>query len=227
MCRTKSCSCSRIRDVVVAQGPPYRGRIGWGLRPPLLSYTMRCDSPIARSTGAPHPQRMSNYRRVWIPGGTFFFTVALEDRRARLLVEHIDSLRRAFARATSAAPFVIDSVVVLPDHLHAVWTLPPGDDDYATRWARIKAEFSRTLPTGERVSASRARKRERGIWQRRYWARAIVDQRDLTAHIDYVHFNPVKHGHAARAADWPWSSFHRFVRDGVLTEDWASPLGTS
>ena len=170
---------------------------------------------------------MPNYRRVWVPGGTYFFTVALDDRSSRILVERIDALRRAFALAKRAAPFAVDAIVVLPDHLHAVWTLPLDDSDYATRWARIKAEFSRALPGGERVSASRLRKRERGIWQRRYWARAIVDERDWAAHVDYVHINPVKHGHATRAADWPWSSFHRFVRDGVLTRDWATVPGVS
>ncbi len=166
---------------------------------------------------------MPNYRRVWIPGGTYFFTVAIADRSQRLLAEHIDLLRAAFARARIAMPFAVEAIVVLPDHLHAVWTLPPGDADYATRWSRLKADFARALPVSERIGASRARKRERGLWQRRYWARAIVDDRVFDAHVDYVHFNPVKHGHVAHAADWPWSSFHRFVRRGVLSRDWAAP----
>jgi putative transposase len=167
---------------------------------------------------------MPNYRRVWIQGGTYFFTVAIADRTSNILTARIDDLRGAFRRAHHARPFTLDAIVVLPDHIHAVWTLPSGDADYATRWSHIKAEFSRASPAREPAGASRARKRERGIWQRRYWARAIVDERDLAAHIDYVHINPVKHGHAARAADWPWSSFHRFVRDGRLAEDWAAPL---
>jgi putative transposase len=166
---------------------------------------------------------MPNYRRVWIPGGTYFFTVAIADRTSGLLTARIDDLRGAFRRTHRARPFVLDAIVVLPDHIHAVWTLPPDDADYATRWAHIKAEFSRALPACEHTSASRTRKGERGIWQRRYWARAIVDERDLAAHIDYVHINPVKHGYVARAADWRLSSFHRFVRDGRLDEDWAAP----
>lgn len=166
---------------------------------------------------------MPNYRRLWIPGGTYFFTVALADRRSALLTSRITELRAAFLHALTARPFATEAIVVLPDHIHAVWTLPPGDADYATRWSHIKATFSRALPAAERASASRARRRERAIWQRRYWARAIVDENDFAAHIDYVHINPVKHRLAASAAEWPWSSFHRYVREGVLAEGWAAP----
>jgi putative transposase len=166
---------------------------------------------------------MPNYRRVWIPGGTYFFTVAIANRQSKLLVDRIANLRAAFRTALSARPFTIDAIVVLPDHVHAVWTLPADDENYAIRWSHIKAEFSRSLPAGERACASRARKRERGIWQRRYWARAIVNGKDFAAHVDYVHINPVKHGLVARSSDWPWSSLHRFVRGGLVEESWASP----
>jgi REP-associated tyrosine transposase len=167
---------------------------------------------------------MPNYRRIWIPGGTYFFTVALADRQSALLTTHITELRTAFRIARGARPFATDAIVVLPDHIHAIWTLPPGDTDYATRWSHIKAMFSRALPASERLSASRARKRERGIWQRRYWARAIVDENDFAAHVDYAHINPVKHGLAACAREWPWSNFHRYVREGVLAQEWAAPV---
>ena len=167
---------------------------------------------------------MPNYRRVWIPGGTYFFTVALVDRRSTLLVDRIAELRSAFRTAWIARPFTIDAIVVLPDHLHAVWTLPTGDADYAKRWSQIKAMFVRALSAREYVCPSRAHKRERGIWQRRYWARAIMDEQDFDAHVDYVHINPVKHGLVSQTRAWPWSSFHRYVRNGVLDEMWAASV---
>ena len=111
-------------------------------------------------------------------------------------------------------------MVVLPDHLHAIWTLPWDDADFPLRWRLIKTWFSRNLPLGEHRRASRVDKGERGIWQRRYWEHLIRDEIDFARHVDYIHWNPVKHGFVARAKDWPYSTFHRFVRDGVLTEDW-------
>lgn len=165
--------------------------------------------------------RMSNYRRVWVPGGTNFFTANLLERNQRLLVDHIDLLRAAFAQARPTRPFDMIAAVVLPDHLHCVWQLPIGDADNASRWRAIKAAFSRSLPPGEWRSARRIAKGERGIWQRRYWEHLIRDERDLATHIDYVHFNPLKHGHVARVRNWPYSTFHRYVRDGILPADWA------
>ena len=108
---------------------------------------------------------MIDYRRNFIARGSFFFTVNLAERRLRLLTEHIDELRTAFREVRRRHPFSIDAMVVLPDHLHAAWTLPEGDADFATRWRQIKSAFSRRLPAGERISASRAAKGERGIWQ--------------------------------------------------------------
>lgn len=164
---------------------------------------------------------MTNYRRNFIAAGSFFFTVNLEDRRQSLLTDNIALLRSAFRYARVRHPFTIDAIVVLPDHLHAVWTMPEGDADYALRWRLIKSSFSRVLPHGETVSTSRAAKGERGIWQRRYWEHTLRDEDDYARHVDYIHFNPVKHGHVRRVRDWPYSSFHRMVRLGVYPEDWA------
>ncbi len=180
------------------------------LRPWLMAHVWR----------AFHARVMPNYRRVRVPGGTYFFTVNLLERHRRLLVERIDVLRLAFAEARAARPFFVVAAVVLPDHLHCVWTLPPGDADNATRWRHIKTAFARALPSAERRSPRRVAKGERGVWQRRFWEHLIRDERDLTAHVDYVHFNPVKHGHAACAAAWPYSSVHRYVARGDLAADW-------
>ena len=157
---------------------------------------------------------MPRYIRATIPGGTFFFTVALLERRRRLLVEHIDELRAAFRTVRRSRPFSIDAIVILPDHLHCIWTLPANDADFSTRWRLIKAAFSRSIPNGERLSMRRERTGERGIWQRRFWEHAIRDDTDLARHVDYIHFNPVKHGHVGRVEDWPYSSFHRYMREG-------------
>ena len=166
-----------------------------------------------------------HYRRAHVPGGTYFFTVALADRRSTLLTDQADGLREIVRAVRLRHPFEIVAMVLLPDHLHAIWQLPPGDADYATRWALVKAGFSRGIPKGERVSPSRAAKRERGIWQRRYWEHLIRDERDLQAHVDYIHYNPVKHGYVVRPSAWPHSSIHRHIRMGWLTEDWAGSPG--
>lgn len=165
---------------------------------------------------------MPNYIRAHVPGGTFFFTLALLDRRKRLLVEHIDLLRDSFAHVLRRRPATINAIVVLPDHLHCIWTLPADDADFSTRWRLIKGRFSSGLPLSDGEPMRRTVKRERGIWQRRYWEHAIRDERDLQAHIDYVHFNPVKHGHVRRAADWPYSSFRRWVKLGLYSPDWGA-----
>ena len=163
---------------------------------------------------------MTGYRRNFIAGGSFFFTVNLADRRQQLLIEHIEELRDVFRTVRQRHPFEIDAMVVLPDHLHAVWTLPEGDADHPKRWSLIKAGFSRGLPRTESIRASRLGKRERGIWQRRYWEHQIRDDGDLVRHVEYVHFNPVKHGYVKQAADWPYSSIHRFIREGRVAETW-------
>lgn len=161
------------------------------------------------------------YRRALVPGGTFFFTVNLADRSQTLLTDHIATLRASVRQVMTAHPFEILAMVVLPDHLHALWQLPEGDSNYPLRWLLIKSGFSRAFCPGESIRLSRRLKRERGIWQRRYWEYQIRNEHDLLQHIDYIHFNPVKHGHVQRAVDWPYSSIHRYVREGMLTEDWA------
>lgn len=164
---------------------------------------------------------MSNYRRVWVPGGTYFFTVNLLERQRRLLVDRIDDLHAAFRQTRAVRPFEILAIVVLPDHLHCLWQLPEDDADNANRWAQIKSGFSRRLPVEERRSARRIARRERGIWQRRYWEHLIRDGDDLRRHVEYIHFNPVKHGYSSRPVDWPYSSFRRWAARGDYPVDWA------
>lgn len=165
---------------------------------------------------------MTAYRRPNVPGATFFFTVNLAQRhKNQLLVENIDLLREMFRDVKARRPFFIDAIVVLPEHLHTIWTLPEGDADFKTRWSLIKAGFSRHIPLGERRSESRVKRGERGIWQRRYWEHVIRDEQDFERHVDYIHWNPVKHGWVKRVADWPHSSFHAYVRRGVYRADWA------
>jgi len=155
---------------------------------------------------------MAEYRRLRIAGGCYFFTVNLADRGSDRLVRDIALLRDAVACTRVRRPFRIDAWVVLPNHLHAVWTLPYGDDDFSTRWATIKRLFAFHAYGEEPRSASRAARRERGLWQRRFWEHAIRDDDDYRAHVDYVHFNPVKHGFVTDAGDWPYSTLHRRLR---------------
>jgi putative transposase len=158
-----------------------------------------------------------------VPGATYFFTVALAERRGNdRLVRDIGALRDAFRQTRDAHPFRIDAIVVLPDHLHCLWTLPAGDDDFPLRWRLIKARFSRSLMANERISPSRARKGERGIWQRRYWEHLIRDKDDFRRHADYIHYNPVRHNYVETARDWPYSSFRLWVRKGLYPVDWAA-----
>jgi len=165
---------------------------------------------------------MPDYRRHRVAGGTYFFTVNLLERYPNdLLVRHIDLLRAVVRAVRKKRPFQIDAWVVLPDHLHCVWTLPDGDDDFTVRWRLIKQDFSKELPATEHRSVVRIARGERGIWQRRFWEHTIRDEADYAAHIDYVHINPVKHGYVKRVVDWPYSTFHRDVERGVYPRDWA------
>ena len=163
-----------------------------------------------------------NYRRAWHMGGTYFFTVNLLQRKNnRLLVEHIDVLRRVVKTVKASHPFTIHAWVVLPEHLHCVIELPKGDADFKTRWMLIKMLFSKAIPKTEYVSKIRQQRRERGIWQRRYWEHLIKNDADYAAHMNYVHINPVKHGLVTQVMDWPYSTFHRLVKMGVYPFDWA------
>ena len=168
---------------------------------------------------------MSDYRRYFVAGGTYFFTV-VTGGRAPLFAN--DAARQllgsVFRRCLLREPFQIVAIVLLPDHLHSLWTLPRGDNDYSERWRWLKSEFTRQwLSLGGAEPSSRlAQQREgrRGVWQRRFWEHTIRDETDLERHADYIHFNPVKHGLVQRPRDWPWSSFHRWTRLGHYSPDW-------
>jgi putative transposase len=147
-----------------------------------------------------------HYRRARIKGGTYFFTLNLAERKKTLLIDHIDNLRECLNTVKRRHPFKLDTMVILPDHLHAMITLPNNDDDYATRWMLIKQGFSRQLPKIERINKSRKTKGERGIWQRRYWEHFIRNQDDYKKHVDYIHYNPVRHGYVNKAVEWKYST---------------------
>jgi putative transposase len=164
---------------------------------------------------------MVTYRRYYVPGGTYFFTLTLADRRSALLCEHVDRLRQSFKEVREEKPFKVIAMVVLPDHMHALWRLPENDADYSGRWKSIKSRFTRAL-VRQGIQFSRTAKGEYRVWQRRFWEHTIRDQDDLNRHVDYIHYNPVKHGLVARACDWPYSSIHRYVRKGILSADWGS-----
>ena len=164
------------------------------------------------------------YRRVRMAGGTFFFTVNLANRNTDTLVRYSDEFRSVVHKVKQAHPFSIVAMVVLPEHLHTIWRLPEGDTDYPKRWSLIKAGFSRRIPAGEAIRPARLAKRERGIWQRRYWEHQIRDDLDLTRHVDYIHYNPVKHGWVSRAVDWPHSTLHGYIARGILPADWGGEV---
>ena len=169
---------------------------------------------------------MPDYRRAWHLGGTYFFTLNLLQRAGNdLLVQNVEALREAVRRVRKRHPFVIHGWVILPDYLHCVIELPERDADFALRWRLIRSTFSREIPPTEWRSPVRQRRGERGIWQRRYWEHLIRDETDFAAHMDYVHFNPAKHGLVERVKDWPYSTFHRLVERGVYPPDWAGSAG--
>ena len=160
------------------------------------------------------------YRRNRIAGGRYFFTVTLSDRKSHILTQHIGLLRAAFWQTQSQWPFTIDAIVILPEHLHAIWTLPPDDHDYSSRWRAIKSRFTHALcRTG--ITVPRDVNRECRLWQRRFWEHTLRNEQDFIHHVDYIHYNPVRHGYVVSVADWPWSSFHRYVKQGLLPRDWA------
>lgn len=150
---------------------------------------------------------MSDYRRHYQPGGSWFFTVNLRDRHSDLLTCHIGALREAVARVKRKSPFAIDAWVVLPEHMHCIWTLPENDSDYSGRWREIKKAFTKSVLV-------------QTVWQPRFWEHTIRNDEDLRRHIDYIYMNPVKHGWVKRVGDWPYSTFHRDVRNGLYPQDW-------
>jgi putative transposase len=165
------------------------------------------------------------YRRNFVAGGTFFFTATLADRRSSVLVQNIGILRHAFRITRSERPFTMDAVVVLPEHLHIVMTLPPDDADFPGRWKRIKSLFTRYV-VAQGLDYERNRRGEYALWQKRFWEHTIRDEEDLARHVDYIHYNPVKHGLVAQVCDWPHSSFHRYVKLGVLPGDWGGVVAS-
>ena len=166
---------------------------------------------------------MSDYNRTYITGGTFFFTVVtylrhpiFEDEAA------VNLLKICFHSVMIAHPFNIDAIVIMPDHLHTIWTLPDNEFDYSIRWNKIKGTFSRRY-SGDKVievTESILKKREKGIWQRRFWEHSIRDQADYNKHCDYIHYNPVKHGLVHSPSDWKHSSFKKFVANGLYNDNW-------
>jgi putative transposase len=169
---------------------------------------------------------MPNYRRAFVPGGTYFFTVVTHRRRPLFGDERYRTLLGTAMRTCRQDwPFTVDAMVLLPDHLHAIWTLPPGDDRYSGRWSVIKRTFTQWFLAeggidGE-VSAGKRREHRRGVWQRRFWEHTIADEDDFQSHFDYIHYNPVKHGYVRCPHQWPASTFHRWVEHGVYPHDWA------
>jgi len=169
---------------------------------------------------------MPDWRRAFLPGGSFFFTV-VTDGRAQILTDSPARalLGRTIRRCQERWPFEINAIVLLPEHVHAIWTLPRGDAEYAKRWGWLKKEFTKSwLAAGgveQQQTAGRIRDGRRGVWQPKYWEHMITDEDDFERHFDYIHYNPVKHGHVGCPHEWPWSSFDRWVKRGVYPRNWA------
>ena len=169
---------------------------------------------------------MPNYRRFYVPGGTYFFTIVTYQRQPIFAnPENISRLRKAIATIKSEMPFTIIGAVVLPDHLHFIWQLPPGDTDYSKRIGKMKVLFTQSLPKSEipqqANSVSRLKHRESNIWQRRFWEHTIRDEQDLENYLNYIHYNPVKHNLVSCPHLWQYSSFHYWVKNQLLDNDWA------
>ncbi|MBN3873698.1 MAG: transposase [Nostoc sp. JL33] len=166
---------------------------------------------------------MMEYRRAKIEGGTFFFTVVTHNRREFLCnAKNILLLRQAFREVMSKSPFIVDAIVILPNHIHCIWTLPPGDSDFSDRWRLIKNYFTHhcDIQYQGKISVSRRKKGEKAIWQRRFWEHQIQDEIDFIYHVDYIHYNPVKHGYVKAPKDWNYSSFILYVNKGIYDIDW-------
>jgi putative transposase len=172
---------------------------------------------------------MANYRRARAPGGTFFFTVVTYRRRPLFdRPESRDMLREVVREVRRRHPFTIDAWVLLPEHMHCIWTLPGEGSDFSMRWSLIKSGFSKRAKSlyhvDEWMNDSRQKHRETTIWQRRFWEHQIRDEEEYRVYMDYTYFNPVKHGLVKRVVDWPFSTFHRYVRLGVYPESWGGEM---
>jgi putative transposase len=173
---------------------------------------------------------MPEYRRSVIPGGTFFFTVVTYRRQPILITEDARQiLRWAWMEVKNRFPFTTDAIRLLPDHLHCIWTLPENDSNYSVRWKEIKRLFSQKYRCKADVesqrNASREKRGEACIWQRRFWEHTLRDEKDLQRHLDYIHYNPVKHGLVQQVRDWQWSSFHRYVQMEFYDVGWGGGNG--
>ena len=162
---------------------------------------------------------MVNFRRNYIKGGSYFFTVTLRDRKSSLLTDNLALLRNSFREMMHKHPVTINAIVVLPEHIHAIFTLPRDDNNYPLRWQMVKSQFTRLLKRQGHVLAKDERGEHR-LWQRRYWEHTLKDENDYARHVDYIHYNPVKHGLVNQVYEWPYSSFHWYVRQGLLGMDW-------
>jgi putative transposase len=168
---------------------------------------------------------MSQYRRSYVPGGVFFLTLVTYQRIPIFSeVENISLLRKAIAKMRNEKPFDITAAVVLPDHLHFIWSLPPDDSNYSQRVSRLKVLFTRSLlrkrSLSVEISPSRRKHRESNVWQRRFWEHTISDEHDLHRHLDYIHYNPVKHGLVSCPHLWEYSSFRKWVKQGKYSLYW-------
>jgi len=165
------------------------------------------------------------YRRVYIKGACYFFTLVTEKRQAIFSGEkQINLLRESFKKVMQKYPFKIDAIVLLPDHLHCIWTLPENDHDYSTRWRLIKTGFSKHHAEFHKLQANQARQRknQQAIWQHRFWEHTIRNEQDYQNHIDYIHYNPVKHGYVNQASAWPYSSLQQYIKNGLIPENWGA-----
>jgi putative transposase len=162
---------------------------------------------------------MVKYRRYFVPGGTYFFTLALHNRKSNWLIKYVQELKDAMRSTQQIYPYETIAIVVLPDHLHVVWELPENDDNFSARWRYIKIQFAKNIRKLG-VVIEKNRYGENILWQRRFWEHVICNEQDYEKHVDYIHYNPVKHSYVKRVADWPYSSFHRYVKEGILPMNW-------
>ncbi|PKO08177.1 MAG: transposase [Chloroflexi bacterium HGW-Chloroflexi-2] len=168
---------------------------------------------------------MPEYRRLLINGGTFFFTVVTYNRIPLFKNPKCRSiLHNAWEDTQRRFPFKTIAICLLPDHLHCIWQLPEDDANYSVRWKEIKRLFTKQylieIGPGQQRNKSRQKRQEAAIWQRRFWEHAIKNDGDFERHLDYIHYNPIKHGYVEKASDWQWSSFHKFVHQGIYDNDW-------
>lgn len=166
---------------------------------------------------------MVNYRRDYSKGAIYFFTVTLQNRQSTYLTSYIDLLGHVFRQVRAKAYFTTHAIVVLPEHLHTIWELPPDDCDYSLRWRLIKTGFAQGL-INKKISLIKNHRKEYNLWQNRFWEHRIRDENDLQKHIDYIHNNPVKHGYSQTPIDWPHSSIHRYIKRGIIPKHWGGHI---